>query len=336
MKTIRLIDSTLRDGMHVVSNRFTIDDVVEIASALDKTGIDTIEVSHGDGIGASSHHYGFAAATDQEYIKAAADTVKQTKIAVLLLPGVGSFKDMEIAAKAGASTIRIATHVTEASMAFQYIKTARDLGLETIGFLMMSHLADPETIATQAKLLEDYGAQGVYVTDSAGAMLPNQVARRIEATKNAVSIPVGHHAHNNMGLAIANSLKAVEAGADMIDGCCKGLGASAGNAMLEVINAVLTKAGYDTGLDLFKTMDVSDDVIAPMINKSFGIDKNTLSVGFAGTYGEFIKSSISASEEYGVDYRDILIKMGLRKAVSGQKHLIPEIASELKKRKGNK
>ena len=328
-RKIRLIDSTMRDGMHAVSHQFTPDDMAEIAAALDDAGVDTVEISHGDGLGGSSFQYGFAAASDEEYLKAAASVLKKTKLAVLLLPGIGTVRDLEVAAKSGATVVRVATHVTEADIAAQHIKAARSLGMEAIGFLMMCHMVESDVIVEQAKLFEEYGAQGVYVTDSAGALLPDQVAQRIRAVKQAVSLPIGHHSHNNMGLSVANSLKAVEAGADMLDVCSKGLGAAAGNAMLEVVNAVLIKAGYETGVDLFKAMDVADDIIVPKMQRPLVIDRNSLSIGYAGTYGSFLLHSIRAAEKYGVDPREILLEMGRRKTVGGQEDMIIDVAYQL-------
>jgi len=322
----------MRDGMHAVSHQFTPDEIAEIAAALDNAGVDTIEISHGDGLGGSSFQYGFAAASDEEYLKAAAAVLKKTKLAVLLLPGIGTVRDLEVAAKAGATVVRVATHVTEADIAAQHIKAAHSMGMEAIGFLMMCHMVEKEKIVEQAKLFEEYGAQGVYVTDSAGALLPDQVAERISAVKAAVSLPVGHHSHNNMGLSVANSLKAVEAGADILDVCTKGLGAAAGNAPLEVVNAVLLRAGYETGVDLFKAMDVADDIIVPKMRRPLSIDRNSLSIGYAGTYGSFLLHSIRAAEKYGVDPREILLEMGRRKTVGGQEDMIIDVAYQLSRR----
>jgi len=329
MAKIRIIDTTLRDGMHAVSHQFTPEEMAEIAAAMDAAGVDTIEASHGDGIGGSSFQYGFAKATDEEYLKAVAGAVKTSKLAVLILPGIGTGKDLEMAAKLGAKVVRVATHVTEADIAEEHIKIAKELGMEAIGFLMMSHMVEPEVIAEQAKLFEGYGADAVYVTDSAGALLPEQVTARINAVKNAVSLPVGHHSHNNMGLAIGNSLTAVKAGATLIDGTCKGLGAAAGNAMTEVLTAVFAKAGYETGIDLYKIMDVADDIIMPKMHRPLMIGREALTIGYAGVYGSFLLHALRAAEKYKVDARDILVELGKRKTVGGQEDMIIDVAHEL-------
>lgn len=315
--------------MHAVSHQFTPKDVEEIAAALEDAGVDTVEICHGDGLGGSSFQYGFAAAEDKDYFKAAMKVLKKTKLAVLLIPGIGTVEDLKAAADHGAKVVRVATHVTEADVAPQHIAAAKKLGMEAIGFLMMTHMADISKLVEQAKLFEGYGAQAVYVTDSAGALLPREVSERVAAVKAAVSIPVGHHSHNNLGMAVANSLAAVEAGADYIDACCKGLGAAAGNAQLEVLNAVLIKSGYETGIDLYKIMDAADNVVAPKMRRPIAIDRNSLTIGYAGTYGSFLLHSIRAAEKYGIDPRDILVEMGRRKAVGGQEDLILDVAYEL-------
>lgn len=330
---IRVVDTTLRDGMHAVSHQFTPDDMAEIAKGLDEAGIDTIEIGHGDGLGGSSFQYGFAKATDEEYLKAVSSVLKNAKLDVLLLPGIGTKKELELAAKYNAKVARVATHVTEADIGEQHIKLAKELGMEAIGFLMMSHMVSPEKVVEQAKLFESYGADKVYITDSAGAMTPKDVTARIKAVKEAVSIPVGHHAHNNLSLAMANSLAAIEAGADMVDGTCKGLGAGAGNTQTEVLVAVLDKLGYETGVDLYKIMDVADDIVAPKMKRPQVIDKNSLSIGYAGVYGSFLLHSLRAAEKFGVDARDILVELGKRKTVGGQEDMIVDVAYELSQKK---
>lgn len=238
-----------------------------------------------------------------------------------------------MAAKYNAKVARVATHVTEADIGEQHIKLAKELGMEAIGFLMMSHMVSPEKVVEQAKLFESYGADKVYITDSAGAMTPKDVTARIKAVKEAVSIPVGHHAHNNLSLAMANSLAAIEAGADMVDGTCKGLGAGAGNTQTEVLVAVLDKLGYETGVDLYKIMDVADDIVAPKMKRPQVIDKNSLSIGYAGVYGSFLLHSLRAAEKFGVDARDILVELGKRKTVGGQEDMIVDVAYELSQKK---
>jgi len=331
-RKIRIIDSTLRDGMHAVSHQFSPDDMTEIFQNLDKAGVDTIEISHGDGLGGSSYQYGFAAFSDEEYLKAASQVLKKAKLAVLLLPGIGTMEDLEMAASYGAKVVRVATHVTEADVGEQHIKLAKELGMEAIGFLMMAHMADVKTIVEQAKLFASYGSDIIYVTDSAGALTPKEVAERIKAVKEETGLTIGHHAHNNLGLAIANSLAAIEAGADVVDATCKGLGAGAGNTQLEVLVAVLEKLGYETGIDLYKIMDVADDVVAPKMKRPQVIDKNSLTIGYAGCYGSFLLHSLRAAEKFGVDARDILFEMGKRKTVGGQEDMIVDVAYELSKK----
>jgi 4-hydroxy 2-oxovalerate aldolase len=332
MQKIRIIDTTLRDGSHAVSHSFTENDVRAIAGALDAAGVGTIEISHGDGIGGSSYQYGFSVVDEISLIKAAAETVKQAKIAVLLLPGIGTIEDLEKAIHAGARTVRVATHCTEADIAEQHIKFAKAAGLEAIGFMMMTHMADADKLVEQAKLFESYGADIIYVTDSAGAMVPEEVSERIQAVCSSVSVPVGFHAHNNLGLAVGNTLAAIKAGATVVDATLKGLGAAAGNTQLEVLNAVLHKRGYETGVDLYKAMDAADDLIVPRMARPLMIDRESLSIGYAGTYGSFLLHAKRAAEKFKVDARDILIEMGHRRTVGGQEDMIIDVAYELSKK----
>ena len=332
-KFIRIVDSTLRDGMHAVSHQFTPDDVAEIAAGLDKAGIDTIEVGHGDGLAGSSFQYGFAAATDEEMFKAAASVVKRAKLDVLLIPGIGTVEDLEAVAKHNVTVARIATHVTEADIGEQHIKIAKKLGMEAIGFLMMAHMATPEKVREQAELFESYGAEKVYVTDSAGAMTPLEVAARIKAVKEGVCVPVGFHAHNNLSLALANTLAAIDAGADMVDSTCKGLGAGAGNTQTEVLTAVLDKLGYQTGIDLYGIMDVADDIVGPKMVRPQVIDKNSLTIGYAGVYGSFLLHALRAARQFDIDARDILVELGRRKVVGGQEDWIIEVAYQMAQNK---
>ncbi|MEW6622332.1 MAG: 4-hydroxy-2-oxovalerate aldolase [Bacillota bacterium] len=328
-KFIRIVDVTLRDGMHAVSHQFTPDDMAEIAAGLDEAGVDTIEIGHGDGLSGSSFQYGFAAATDDDYLKAVSGVIKNAKLDVLILPGIGTKKELELAAKYNAKVARIATHVTEADIGEQHIKLAKELGMEAIGFLMMAHMAPVEKVVEQAKLFESYGADKIYITDSAGAMTPVDVSNRIKAVKEAVSVPIGHHAHNNLSLAVANTLAAIEAGADMVDAACKGLGAGAGNTQTEVLVAVLDKLGYLTNIDLYKIMDVADDIVSPKMQRPQVIDKNSLSIGYAGVYGSFLLHSLRAAEKFNVDARDILVELGKLRTVGGQEDMIIDVAYEL-------
>lgn len=333
MKRIRIIDTTLRDGMHAVSHQLTPEQVALIASRLDEAGVGTIEFGHGDGIGGSSMQYGFAKATDREYFKAVSQAVKQARLDVLLIPGIGTIEDLKVAMEYGVKTVRVATHVTEADVGEQHIGFAKKNGLEAIGFLMMSHMASPEKVAEQAKLFESYGADVVYIADSAGAMVPEDVKARITAVKSAVSLPVGFHAHNNLGLAIGNNLAAIEAGATILDGTVRGLGAGAGNAQLEVLVAVLNRMGYETGIDLYKVMDLSEEVVAPLMQRPQIINREALAIGYAGAYSSFLLHAYRAAEKFGVDARDILIELGRLKTVGGQEDLIIDVAIELANKK---
>jgi len=333
MKSVRIIDSTLRDGMHAVSHQLTPQQMAEIAGKLDAAGIDTIEVGHGDGIGGSSFQYGFSAAPEEEYLKAVSQVLKKTKLGVLLIPGIGTLEDLEVAVEYGVKTVRVATHVTEADVGEQHIKFISQHGMEAIGFLMMSHMASPEKVLEQAKQMESYGAAAVYVTDSAGAMLPEDVKARIGLVRENLSVPIGFHAHNNLGLAIGNTLAALEAGATIVDGTVGGLGAGAGNAQLEVLIAALEKAGYHTGADLYKVMDLSRDVVEPLMHRPQVISNEALSIGYAGAYGSFLLHSRRAAEKFGVDARDILMELGRRKTVGGQEDMIIDVAIDLAKGK---
>ena len=332
MKHVRIIDATLRDGMHAVSHQFTPEQMAIIAKGKEEAGVDTIEVGHGDGLGGSSMQYGFAKSSDAEYLSAVSKMLKKTKLDVLLIPGIGTIEDLKEVMEYGVKTVRVATHVTEADVGEQHIGFCKNNGLEVVGFLMMSHMAPPAKIVEQAKLFESYGADMVYVTDSAGAMVPGDVRERIQAVKEAISLPVGFHGHNNLGLAIGNSLAAIEAGAVSIDTCVRGLGAGAGNAQLEVLVAVLTKMGYSTGIDLYKAMDVAD-LLDPMMHRPQTISNPALAIGYAGAYGSFLLHSYRAAEKFGVDARDILIEMGRRKTVGGQEDLIIDVAIDLAKAK---
>jgi 4-hydroxy 2-oxovalerate aldolase len=329
MKKIRIIDSTLRDGMHAVSHQFSPDDMAVIAAALDAAGVDTVEIGHGDGQGGSTYQYGFAKASDEDYLRAVSSVLTRSKLDILILPGIGTEPDIELGAKYGAKVVRIATHVTEADIGAQHIAFTKSLGMEAITFLMMAHMAPVEKVVEQAKLFESYGADVVYVTDSAGAMLPSEVAEKVSAVKAAVAIPVGFHAHNNLGLAIGNTLAAVQAGASVVDGCLCGLGAGAGNAQIEVLAAVFDRMHIETGIDLYKIMDAAENEVRPRMRQPLAITKLELSIGWAGVYGSFLLHSIRAGKKFGVDPRDILVELGRLKTVGGQEDLIIDVASRL-------
>jgi 4-hydroxy 2-oxovalerate aldolase len=338
MSRIFITDTTLRDGSHTVSHKFNPEDVKKIVSALDAAGIDIIEVGHGDGLTGSSINYGFGDHTDFEIIQAASSIIKNSKLAVLLIPGIGTVEDLKKAKECGITAIRIATHVTEADVSAQHIREAKRMGLFTVGFLMMAHMADVHTLVEEAKKMESYGADVVYCTDSAGAMLPVHVQEKISALVKNLSVPIGHHSDNNLGLAIGNSLAAVEAGATYIDGSLSGLGAGAGNTATDLLVAVFNKMGYEHKADLFKTMDASTNALIPVLEAK-GIKTNTnldtMILGYAGSYSSFLLHARRAAERFGVDIRDILIECGNRKAVGGQEDWIIEIASDLAKLKNN-
>lgn len=330
---IRLIDTTLRDGMHAVSHQLTPDQMAAIAAQLDAAGVYMIEVGHGDGLGGSSFQYGFAKAHELEYFKAVSKVLTKSKLGALLIPGIGTIEDLEAAMECGVNMVRVATHVTEADTGEQHIKFAKAHGLETIGFLMMSHMAEPEKILEQAQLFESYGADVVYITDSAGALLPEGVKARISLVKENLSIPVGFHAHNNLGLAVGNTLAALEAGASYVDGTLAGMGAGAGNTQLEVLAGVLQKGGFASGVDFYTLMDASRDLVTPVMHRPQVISTEALAIGYAGAYGSFLLHSRRAAEKFGVDARDILMELGRRKTVGGQEDMILDVAIELANRK---
>jgi len=330
---IHIVDSTLRDGSHALSHQFVAEQVARIAKGLDDAGVEVIEVSHGDGLGGSTINYGFSKQPEVEWLKAASSVIKKGKLAILLLPGIGTKEDLKMAGDVGAKVARIATHVTEADISEQHIGLAKKMGMKAVGFLMMSHMAPPEKLAEQGKLMESYGADVVYVVDSAGALLPTTVRERIRALRNAVKVDVGFHGHNNLSMAVANSLAAIEEGARWIDGCTCGMGAGSGNTATEVLAAVLDKMGYATSIDLWKIMDVAEDLVKPIMLKPVRIGKASLTMGYAGIYSSFLLHAEKAAQQFGVDSRDILMEIGRRKAVGGQEDMIVEVAMALAEKK---
>ncbi|USK51326.1 4-hydroxy-2-oxovalerate aldolase [Bacillus sp. CMF12] len=332
-RDILITEVALRDGSHAVGHQFTVEQVTQVARGLDEANVPYIEVTHGDGLGGSSLQYGLSLTNEMELIEAAAASVTNSKIAVLLLPGIGTMPELKEAARLGAKMARIATHVTEADVSPQHIALAKDLGMETVGFLMMSHMAPTEKLVEQAKLMESYGADTVYVVDSAGALLPHQVTERISAMKNSLSVNIGFHGHNNLSLAMGNTLAAIEAGATRIDGSIRCLGAGAGNAQTEVLVAVLDRLGIKTGVDIYKMMDIAENLVAQILQKPQEITKDSLVLGYAGVYSSFLLHAQRAAERFGIDSRDILIELGKRNVVGGQEDMIIDVAAEISKKK---
>ncbi len=333
-KKILLHDNCLRDGMHPKRHQISIDQMVAIAGALDGAGVPLIEVTHGDGLGGASVNYGFPAHSDEDYLRAVVPRMKRARISALLIPGIGTVEHMRLAHDCGVRTIRIATHCTEADVAEQHIGEARKLGLDTVGFLMMAHMNEPAGLAQQARLMESYGANCVYCTDSAGYLLPDGVAARVRALREALrpETEIGFHGHHNLAMGVANSLAAVEQGATRIDGSAAGLGAGAGNTPLEVFAAVCERMGVHTGIDLYRFMDAAEDLVVPMMDHPIRVDRESLILGYAGVYSSFLLFAQRAAQKYGVPARDILVEMGRRKAVGGQEDLIEEVALEIQRR----
>ncbi|HEX7307772.1 4-hydroxy-2-oxovalerate aldolase [Lentzea sp.] len=332
---LRLTDTSLRDGSHHKRHQFTADDVRSIVAALDGAGVPVIEVAHGDGLGGSSFNYGFSHTPEQELIKVAVETATQARIAVLMLPGVGVKDDILVAQDNGASIVRIATHCTEADVSVQHFQLARERGLETVGFLMMAHSQPPEALAKQARIMADAGCQCVYVVDSAGALVLEQVSERVEAlvAELGEDAQVGFHGHENLGLSVANSVAAARAGAKQIDGSVRGFGAGAGNTPLEAFVGVCDKLGFSTGVDFFKIVDAAEDVVRPVMPEECLLDRMALMMGYAGVYSSFLKHAYTQAERYGVSGAQILVRAGERKLVGGQEDQLIDIALELSREK---
>jgi 4-hydroxy-2-oxovalerate/4-hydroxy-2-oxohexanoate aldolase len=335
-KKITVHDMTLRDGMHPKRHLMTLDQMKTVACGLDAAGVPLIEVTHGDGLGGSSVNYGFPAHTDEEYLGAVVPLMKQARVSALLIPGIGTVDHLLMAKDLGVKTIRVATHCTEADVSEQHIGKSRALGLDTVGFLMMAHMASPEKLVTQALLMESYGANCIYITDSAGYMLPDDVRARLGAVRSALKsdTELGFHGHHNMAMGVANSIAAIEAGATRIDAAAAGLGAGAGNTPMEVFVAVCARMGIETGVDVYKIQDVAEDLVVPMMDHAIRIDRDSLTLGYAGVYSSFLLFAKRAEKKYGVSARDILVEMGRRGMVGGQEDMIEDTAMTMARERG--
>ena len=333
---IKVHDMSLRDGMHPKRHQITIEQMKTIAQGLDEAGVPLIEVTHGDGLGGASVNYGFPAASDEEYLRAVIPLLKKSKVSALLLPGIGTVDHLKMAADCGVTTIRVATHCTEADVSEQHIMLGRKMGLDTVGFLMMAHMIEPQLLVEQALLMESYGANCLYITDSAGYMLPDDVSARIALLREKAKpeTEIGFHGHHNLSMGIANSLAAVEAGARRIDCACGGMGAGAGNTPLEVFIAVCNRMGIETGVDVFKISDVAEDLVTPIMDFPVRIDRNSLTLGYAGVYSSFLLFAKRAQERYGVPAREILLELGRKKMVGGQEDMIEDTAMDMARARG--
>lgn len=330
---ITITEVALRDGSHAIGHQFTKQQVKDVVKSLDAANVPYIEVSHGDGLGGSSEQYGRSLTDEFELIETAVSMSKNSKIAVLLLPGIGTVDELKKAANLGVKMARVATHVTEADVSKQHLEVAKELGLETVGFLMMAHMVSVDKLVEQAKLMESYGADTVYVVDSAGALLPNQVRERITALKNNLNINIGFHGHNNLSLAMGNTLAAIESGATRIDGSVRCLGAGAGNTQTEVLVTVLDRMQIETDVDIYKMMDLAENIVAPILETPQEITKDSLVMGYAGVYSSFRLHAQRAAQKFDLDSRDILIELGKREVVGGQEDMIVDVASELAEQK---
>ena len=332
-RKLKLHDMCLRDGMHSMRHQITLDQMVDIASGLDDAGVPLIQVTHGDGLGGSSLNYGRGLHTDREYISAVAEVVKNATISVLHVPGIGTLDELRMAADCGAGCVHVASHCTEANVTEQHIGLGRKLGLDTVGFLMMAHMTSIDHLFEQALLMEGYGATTIYCVDSAGYMLPDDVTARIGGLRTALedATEIGFHAHHNLGMGVANSLAAVAAGADRIDGSAAGLGAGAGNTPLELMASVSERMGIKTGVDLFKLMDVAEDRVLPIMPQPPRADRDSITLGFAGVYSTFLYQAKEAERKYGLSARDILIELARKKMIGGQEDMIEDTALSMAK-----
>lgn len=335
-KTITVHDMTLRDGMHPKRHQMSLAQMAQIATGLDQAGVPLIEVTHGDGLGGGSLNYGFPAHSDREYLSTVVPLMTQAKVSALLLPGIGTVEHLHMARDLGVHTIRVATHCTEADVSEQHISAARKLGMDTVGFLMMAHMASAQKLLEQALLMQAYGANCIYVTDSAGHMLPQDVTERVAALRAALQpqTELGFHGHHNLAMGVANSVAAVAAGANRIDAAAAGLGAGAGNTPMEVFIAVCQRMGIHTGVDLFRIQDVAEDLVLPIMDHPIRVDRDSLTLGYAGVYSSFLLFAKRAQQKYGIAAREILVELGRRGMVGGQEDMIEDTALTLAKARG--
>ena len=335
-KKITVHDMCLRDGMHPKRHQISLQQMKDIASGLDAAGVPLIEVTHGDGLGGRSVNYGFPAHSDEEYLSAVIPLMKQAKVSALLLPGIGTVDHLRMAHELGVSTIRVATHCTEADVSEQHISIARKLGMDTVGFLMMAHMNSPEGLAKQGKLMESFGANCVYITDSAGYLLPDDVAARVAALRAVLdpATEIGFHGHHNLSMGVSNSIAAIGAGATRIDAACAGLGAGAGNTPMEILVAVCDRMGIETGVSVFGIQDVAEDLVVPIMDFPIRSDRDALTMGYAGVYGSFLLFAKRAEKKYGVSAREILVEMGRRGMVGGQEDMIEDTAMTMARQRG--
>ncbi|MDP9530179.1 4-hydroxy-2-oxovalerate aldolase [Pseudomonas protegens] len=335
-RSVVLHDMSLRDGMHAKRHQISLEQMISVATGLDAAGVPLIEITHGDGLGGASLNYGLPAHSDEEYFAAVIPRLRQARVSALLLPGIGTLDHLRMAHEHGVSTVRVATHCTEADVSSQHIGMAAKMGLDTVGFLMMAHMLSAEKLLQQARLMQSYGANCIYCTDSAGYMLPDEVSEKIGVLRQGLDpgTEVGFHGHHNLGLAIANSLAAIEAGAARIDGSVAGLGAGAGNTPLEVFVAVLQRMGVSSGVDLYAIMDVAEDRVVPMLDQPIRLDRDALTLGYAGVYSSFLLFAKRAERKYGISARELLVELGRRGTVGGQEDMIEDLALTLSRARG--
>ncbi|WER49076.1 4-hydroxy-2-oxovalerate aldolase [Cupriavidus sp. WKF15] len=333
---ITLHDMTLRDGMHPKRHQISLEQMKGIARGLDAAGVPLIEVTHGDGLGGASVNYGFPAHSDEEYLRAVLGELKQSRVSALLLPGIGTVDHLRMAHEIGVHTIRVATHCTEADVSEQHIGMARKLGMDTVGFLMMAHMAPVQTLVQQALLMESYGANCLYITDSAGHMLPHDVTEKLSAVRQALrpETELGFHGHHNLAMGVANSLAAIACGANRIDAAAAGLGAGAGNTPMEVLVAVCERMGIETGVDVFRIADVAEDLVVPIMDHPIRIDRDALTLGYAGVYSSFLLFAKRAEAKYRIPAREILVELGRQRLVGGQEDMIEDTAITLARERG--